>query len=71
MRTISEYKMIAENAVAKINKEPVAGKVTYPEKYILAEICAGMERTVKAFIPLIVFKDNYNLSSRIYILYRQ
>lgn len=71
MRTINEYKMIAENAIDKIKKEPDIGKVTYPEKYILAEICEGMEQTVKAFIPLIVFKENHNLSSRIYILYLQ
>ncbi len=71
MRSRNDYKKIADNAIDKIKKEPYNGKVKYPEKYILPEICEELERMIDAFISLIVFKSNYNLSRTVYVLYLQ
>ncbi len=71
MRSRNEYKKIVDNASDKIKKEPYNGKVAYPEKYILLDICEALEKTVEAFIPLVVFNSNYCLSRTVYILYLQ
>ena len=65
------YEELAQNAIEQIKGETKIAKTVHAEKYILPEHCEALEMTVRAFIPLIEFKNNNNLSRTIYILHLQ